>query len=67
AGPAAAAGLHVGDVVTAVNGTTIDATHPLDPAALGLTATEQVTLSVYSGGASASVTLTVGSTASSAQ
>ena len=29
-GPAAEGGLQPGDIVTAVNGTTLDATHPLD-------------------------------------
>lgn len=62
-GPAAQAGIHVGDVVTAVNGVAIDASHPLDAVALGLTPTEQVAVSVWSGGAAHAVTLTVGSTA----
>ena len=59
-GPAAQAGLHAGDVVTAVNGAAIDVAHPLDPAALGLTPSQQVTLTVFSGGASRDVTLVVG-------
>ena len=35
-GPAAAAGLLPGDVVTAVGSTALDADHPFDPTVLGL-------------------------------
>ena len=45
-GPGDRAGLLKGDVVTAVNGVTVDADHPLDPAALGLEAGQTVSLSV---------------------
>ena len=60
AGPMARAGVHPGDVVTAVNGTAVDAAHPLDPVALGLTPTQQVTLTVFSAGATRTVTVVVG-------
>lgn len=59
-GPAATAGVRTGDVVTAVNGTAVDATHPLDAIALGLTPTQQVTFTVYSAGATRTVTVVVG-------
>jgi S1-C subfamily serine protease len=45
-GPGEKAGLVKGDVVTAVNGVAVDASHPLDPAALGLEAGQTVSLSV---------------------
>jgi serine protease Do len=45
-GPGDRAGLLKGDVVTAVNGSAVDAAHPLDPAALGLEAGQTVSLSV---------------------
>jgi S1-C subfamily serine protease len=66
-GPAAQAGLRPGDVVTSVDGVTLDATHPLDPAALGLTPGQRTTLVVVTAGASRTLTLTVGSTAPAAQ
>ncbi len=61
AGPAAAAGLAPGDVVTAVGTTVLDATHPLDPTVLGLAPGQQVTLTVFSNGRSKALQLTVGS------
>jgi len=61
AGPAAAAGLIPGDVVTAVGSTRLDADHPLDPTVLGLAPGQQVSLTVYRNGASRSIALTVGS------
>jgi S1-C subfamily serine protease len=60
-GPAAAAGLIPGDVVTAVGSTRLDADHPLDPTVLGLAPGQQVTLTVYRNGTSRSIPLTVGS------
>jgi S1-C subfamily serine protease len=54
--------VHDGDVVTTVNGVGIDATHPLDPLALGFTPTQQVTVGVFTAGASRTVTVAVGST-----
>ena len=62
-GPAAQAGIVAGDVVTSANGVTIDASHPLDAVALGLTPTQQVTLIIFASGTTRTVTLTVGSTA----
>jgi serine protease Do len=61
AGPAAAAGLRPGDVVTAVGSTAIDADHPFDATGLGLAPGQQVTVTVYRNGASQSLQLTVGS------
>ncbi|MFN2582785.1 MAG: S1C family serine protease [Candidatus Dormibacteria bacterium] len=61
-GPGAQAGLVPGDVVTTVNGATIDSAHPLDPVALGLTPTQQITMTVFAAGATRSITLTVSST-----
>jgi S1-C subfamily serine protease len=60
-GPAAAAGLLPGDVVTAVGSTSLDANHPLDPTVLGLAPEEQVALTVYRDGTSRTLQLTVGS------
>jgi len=54
------AGLRAGDVVTAVGGTAVDASHPLDAAILGLASGQQVALSVFRDGAERTVTLTVG-------
>ena len=66
AGPMALAGIHAGDVVTSANGVAIDAAHPLDPVVLGYTPTQQVTIAVFSGGTSRTVTVAVGSTSSGA-
>jgi putative serine protease PepD len=60
-GPAAQAGLVAGDVVTAVGSTSIDATHPFDPAILGLAPDQQVALTVYRDGASRTLQMLVGS------
>jgi len=60
-GPAAAAGLLPGDVVTAVGSTALDANHPLDPTVLGLAPEQQVALTVYRDGTSRTLQLTVGS------
>lgn len=64
-GPMAAAGVRVGDVVTSVNGTVVDAAHPLDAVALGLTPTQQVTVTAFSNGASRTLTIVVGPAAAS--
>jgi len=58
-GPAEKAGLLRGDVITAVNGVAIDATHPLDPAALGLESGQEVSLSVTRGKQQLTVSLTI--------
>jgi putative serine protease PepD len=60
-GPAAAAGLAPGDVVTQVGTTVLDATHPLDPTVLGLAPGQQVALTVFSNGRTKTLQLTVGS------
>jgi S1-C subfamily serine protease len=60
AGPAAVAGLAAHDVVTSVDGTPVDATHPFDALALGLDPEQQVTLVVWRAGRTISLTLTVG-------
>jgi putative serine protease PepD len=61
AGPAAAAGLVAGDVVTAVGSTALDATHPFDPTVLGLAPDQEVTITVYRNGATKTLELVVGS------
>jgi len=63
-GPAAQAGLQPGDVVTSVSGTSIDSAHPFDAEALGLTPSQDVTVTFWRGGATQSVTLTVGAAGS---
>jgi S1-C subfamily serine protease len=60
AGPAARAGLRVGDVVTAIDGAQVTADHPLDPVRLGLATGQNVTLTVDRGGQEQSIDLTVG-------
>lgn len=60
-GAMAAAGIRVGDVVTAVDGVAIDSAHPLDALTLGLTPTQQVTVSVFADGAARTATVAVGS------
>jgi S1-C subfamily serine protease len=57
--------LTAGDVVTSCNGVTIDADHPFDAVSLGLSAQQQVTLTVTHGGVLRSTTLVVGSSGSS--
>ena len=59
-GPAAAAGILPGDVVTVVNGVSIDATHPFDAVSLGLTASQQVSVVLWRSGATQTVSVTVG-------
>ena len=59
-GPAAQAGIRVGDVVTAVAGAPVTADHPLDPVRLGLATGQHVTLTVVRAGQEQSVDLTVG-------
>jgi len=59
-GPAAQTGLAAGDVVTAVDGTAIDAGHAFDAVKLDLQPEQQITLSVWRGGATLTLTLTVG-------
>jgi S1-C subfamily serine protease len=58
--PAEKAGLAAGDIITAVNGTNLDATHTLDLLLGQLTPGQQVTLSVLRNGQTSSVTVTLG-------
>ncbi len=58
-GPSALAGLAAGDVVTAVDGVAIDAGHPFDAVALGLTPDQQVSVAYWRAGASSSVIISV--------
>ena len=63
-GPAAQAGIAAGDVVTAVDGVTIDFTHPFDAVALGLTPSQQVSVTLWRSGSTQTVPLTVGAAGS---
>jgi S1-C subfamily serine protease len=58
-GPAGVAGLQVGDDVTAVDGVPLDAQHPLDPVALGLTEGQRVVLTVVRAGGQRSLGVVV--------
>ncbi len=58
--PAAKAGLQPGDVITAVDGSTLDATHPLDLITSQLTPGQTVTLTVLRGGQTTTLSLTLG-------
>jgi len=51
-GPASQAGLQPGDIVTGVDGVSVDATHPFDPGSLGLSPGESAVLTVVRGGGS---------------
>lgn len=59
-GPAASAGLVPGDVITAVDSTTIDAAHPLDAVAIGLSSGQHVVLTVIRAGQERQVPIVVG-------
>ncbi len=59
-GPAAKAGLKDGDIITAIDGQTIDAEHPLDLVLLTHAPGDKVTLTVLRDGASTSVDVTLG-------
>ncbi len=59
-GPAAKASLKDGDVITAIDGQTIDAEHPLDLVLLTHAPGDKVTLTVLRDGASTSVDVTLG-------
>lgn len=61
-GPAAAAGLQVGDIVTSVNGIAIDASHPLDPASLGLSPGDTAEVTVVRGTTTDTIAVQVGRT-----
>jgi S1-C subfamily serine protease len=64
--PAQQAGLAEGDIITAVNGTSLDATHTLDLVLGQLTPGQQVTLSVLRNGQTTSVSVTLGTRPQSA-
>lgn len=59
-GPAAQAGIVAGDIVTSVDGTAIDASHPFDAASLGLAAGASAAVTVVRAGSTRTVTLKVG-------
>ena len=58
--PAEQAGLVAGDIITAVDGTAIDATHPFDLVMSQLAPGKTVTLDVLRGGQTTQVTVTLG-------
>ena len=59
-GPAAQAGLAAGDIITAVDGTALDATHPLDLVMSQYAPGATITLDVLRGGQSTKVSVTLG-------
>ncbi|MHB8891029.1 MAG: S1C family serine protease, partial [Candidatus Limnocylindrales bacterium] len=58
-GPAATAGLKAGDIITAVDGTTLDAAHQLDLVMSQHSPGQTVTLDVLRGGATVTISLTL--------
>jgi S1-C subfamily serine protease len=58
--PAEAAGLAAGDIITAVDGTTLDAAHPLDLVVSQLAPGQSTTLDVLRNGQTMKVTVTLG-------
>jgi serine protease Do len=64
--PAAQAGLAEGDIITAVDGTQLDATHTLDLLVGGMKPGQKVTLTVLRNGQSNSVAITLGTRPQSA-
>lgn len=65
-GPAEKAGLQAGDIITAVDGTTLDATHTLDLMVGQMKPGQQVSLSVLRNGQTSSITVTLGTRPQSA-
>jgi serine protease Do len=59
-GPADSAGLLSGDVVISVQGSSVDADHPLDPVVFNLASGQRVTLTVARGSLQFNVELTLG-------
>ncbi len=59
-GPAALAGIQAGDIVTAVDGTSLDATHPLDLVLSQLSPGQTVTLHILRGDQATTVEITLG-------
>jgi len=58
--PAAVAGLMAGDIITAIDGTALDATHPLDLVMSQLAPGKTVTLDILRNGQTMQVTVTLG-------
>ena len=65
-GPAAQGGLQAGDIITAVNGTTLDATHPLDMVTSQLAPGASVKLDVLRNGQTVQLTVVLGTRPTSA-
>ena len=65
-GPAAQSGLQAGDIITAVNGTTLDASHPLDMVTSQLAPGANVKLDVLRGGQTMQLTVVLGTRPTSA-
>ena len=59
-GPAAQGGLQAGDIITAVNGTSLDASHPLDMVTSQLAPGASVKLDVLRGGQTTQLTVVLG-------
>ena len=59
-GPAAQGGLQAGDIITAVNGATLDASHPLDMVTSQLAPGASVKLDVLRGGQTTELTVVLG-------
>jgi len=59
-GPAAQAGLQVGDIVTSVNGISIDSSHPLNLTTLGLAPGDTAEVTLVRGGATETIAVSVG-------
>ena len=59
-GPAQQAGLQAGDIITAVNGTALDATHPLDLVMSQSAPGQTITLDVLRNGQTSQVSVTLG-------
>jgi S1-C subfamily serine protease len=58
--PAAEAGLEDGDIITAIDGVPVDATHPLDLALLNHAPGDQITLTVLRDGETLEISVTLG-------
>ena len=65
-GPAAQGGLQPGDIITAVDGTTLDASHPLDMVTSQLAPGASVKLDVLRGGQTVQLTVVLGTRPTSA-
>ena len=58
--PAAQGGLQAGDIITAVNGTTLDATHPLDMVTSQSAPGDSIKLDVLRDGKTTTLTVVLG-------